>query len=76
MAGLIAELGTLLNEATTEFQKWIRPVLVGAFGEEHGNFLADIVKVYTDIQVGPASSLISSVAGIAALATFAIQECT
>lgn len=67
LAGLIAELGTLLNEATTEFQKWIRPVLVGAFGEEHGNFLADIVKVYTDIQVGPASSLISSVAGIAAL---------
>lgn len=66
--GLLDELKTLLGEAADAFQEWIRPVLVGAFGEETGNRLADGIKLYTDIQVGAASGLIGLVSGTVALA--------
>ncbi len=66
--GLLDELKTLLGEAADSFQKWIRPVLVGAFGEGLGNRLADGVKLYTDIQVGAVSGLIGLVSGTVALA--------
>ncbi len=66
--GLLDELKTLLGEAADSFQKWIRPVLVGAFGEGLGNRLADGVKLYTDTQVGAVSGLIGLVSGTVALA--------
>lgn len=66
--GLLSELQTLLGEAADAFQKWMRPVLVGIFGEEHGNFLADGIKLYTDIQVGAGIGLIGLVSGTVALA--------
>lgn len=68
LVGLIKELGVLLGEAATAFQKWIRPVLVGVFGEEHGNILADAVTWYTDVQVGSVVALLGAVADTVALA--------
>ena len=47
--GLLSELQTLLGEAADSFQKWIRPVLVEAFGDDVGNALADAVKISTDL---------------------------
>jgi hypothetical protein len=68
LVGLIKELGVLLGEAATAFQQWIRPALVGVFGEEHGNILADAVTWYTDVQVGSVVALLGAVADTVALA--------
>src|SRR6185312_14958905 len=46
--GLLEELTTAIGDAATAFQKWIRPILVQAFGEGVGNALADTVTLYTD----------------------------
>lgn len=66
--GLLDELKTLLGESADAFQKWIRPVLVGTFGDEAGHRLADGIQLYTDIQVGSVSGLIGSVSGTISLA--------
>lgn len=68
LVGLLGELGVLLGEAATAFQKWIRPVLVEAFGDQHGNMLADAVTFYTDVQVGSVAALVGLVADTVALA--------
>lgn len=66
--GLLSELQTLLGEAADSFQKWIRPVLVGAFGDDVGNVLADAVKISTDLQAGLGIAVIGLVSGTVALA--------
>lgn len=66
--GLLSELQTLLGEAADSFQKWIRPVLVGAFGDDVGNALADAVKISTDLQAGLGIAVIGLVSGTVALA--------
>ena len=66
--GLLSELQTLLGEAADSFQKWIRPVLVGAFGDDVGNALADAVKISTDLQAGLGVAVIGLVSGTVALA--------
>ncbi|MCF6387605.1 TNT domain-containing protein [Mycobacterium sp. MBM] len=66
--GLLSELKTLLGEASDAFEKWLRPILVETFGEEHGNFLADAIDLYTDVQVGGAAAVIGLVSGTVALA--------
>lgn len=66
--GLLDELKTLLGEASDAFEKWLRPILVETFGEEHGNFLADAIDLYTDVQVGGAAAVIGLVSGTVALA--------
>lgn len=66
--GLLEELKTLLGEAADAFEKWIRPILVETFGEQHGNFLADAIDFYTDVQVGGAFAVIGLVSGTVALA--------
>lgn len=66
--GLLDELTILLGEAADAFQKWIRPVLVEAFGDTIGNQLADNINLYNDIQVGVANGVIGLVAGTIALA--------
>ncbi|MDZ7881726.1 MAG: PE domain-containing protein [Mycobacterium sp.] len=66
--GLLEELTTLLGEAADAFQKWMRPVLVEAFGDDAGNAPADGIKLFTDIQVGGATGLIALVSGTVALA--------
>ncbi|MDF2582852.1 MAG: hypothetical protein K0R33_1495, partial [Mycobacterium sp.] len=66
--GLLSELQTLLREAAVSFEKWIRPVLVGAFGEDVGNVLADAVKISTGLQAGLGIAVIGLVSGTVALA--------
>ncbi|WP_277624524.1 TNT domain-containing protein [Mycolicibacterium neoaurum] len=66
--GLLQELGNLLGEAADSFQKWIRPILVGAFGEDVGNLMADGLKIYTGLQVGVGVAAIGLVSGTLALA--------
>ncbi|MEH3130777.1 MAG: hypothetical protein PGN27_12560 [Mycolicibacterium neoaurum] len=66
--GLLQELGNLLGEAADSFQKWIRPILVGAFGEDAGNLMADGLKIYTGLQVGVGVAAIGLVSGTLALA--------
>lgn len=66
--GLLEELKTLLGEASDSFEKWVRPILVETFGEEHGNFLANAIDFYTDVQVGGAAAVIGLVSGTVALA--------
>lgn len=66
--GLLDELKTLLGEASDAFAKWLRPILVETFGEEHGNFLASAIDLYTDVQVGGAAAVIGLVSGTVALA--------
>lgn len=66
--GLLEELGNLLGEAADSFQKWIRPILVGAFGEDAGNLMADGLKIYTGLQVGVGVAAIGLVSGTLALA--------
>lgn len=68
VVGLLEELVTVIGDLATEFQKWIRPVLVGAFGDDAGNALADTVTLYTDFQVGVVTGLINTVAGTVSMA--------
>ncbi|ANE78828.1 hypothetical protein A7U43_05325 [Mycobacterium adipatum] len=66
--GLLSELQNLLREAAEGFQKWIRPVLVGAFGDSVGNELADAVRISTSLQAGLGVAVIGLVSGTVALA--------
>ncbi|MCV7430162.1 TNT domain-containing protein [Mycolicibacterium bacteremicum] len=66
--GLLDELGTLLGEASDALNKWIRPILVDTFGEGAGNSVANLLDLYTDIQVGGAVAVIGLVSGTVALA--------
>jgi hypothetical protein len=68
VVGLLGELATAIGDAATAFQKWVRPVLVEAFGEDVGGTLADAVTVYTDFQVGLTTGLINTVSGTVAMA--------
>lgn len=66
--GLLDELGTLLGEASDALNRWARPILVETFGEGAGNAIADVMDLYTDIQVGGAVAVIGLVSGTVALA--------
>jgi hypothetical protein len=68
VVGLLGELATLIGDAATAFQKWIRPILVETFGDDVGNALADTVTLYTDFQVGVATGLINTVSGVVSMA--------
>ncbi|MET4431968.1 hypothetical protein [Mycolicibacterium sp. 624] len=68
VVGLLGELATLIGDAATAFQKWIRPILVETFGDDVGNTLADTVTLYTDFQVGVATGLINTVSGVVSMA--------
>jgi hypothetical protein len=68
IVGLLGELTTLIGDAATAFQKWIRPILVAQFGDDVGNALADAVTVYTDFQVGLVTGVIGTVSGLVSLA--------
>ncbi|WP_024447296.1 TNT domain-containing protein [Mycolicibacterium iranicum] len=68
IVGLLDELTGLIGDAATAFQKWVRPILVENFGEGVGNRLADVVTLYTDIQVGAVTGLIGTVSGVVAMA--------
>ncbi|TQK29300.1 hypothetical protein [Arthrobacter sp. SLBN-53] len=66
--GLLDELGTLLGEASDALNRWARPILVETFGEGAGNAIANVMDLYTDIQVGGAVAVIGLVSGTVALA--------
>ncbi len=68
IVGLLDELTGLIGDAATAFQKWIRPILVETFGDRVGNDLANIVTLYTDVQVGALTGLIGTVSGVVAMA--------
>lgn len=68
VVGLLADLTKALGEALDAFQKWVRPALIAAFGDELGNTLADGVTVYTDFQLGLVNGLIGTVSGLVSLA--------
>ncbi|MBB5165774.1 PE domain-containing protein [Mycobacterium sp. AZCC_0083] len=68
VVGLLSDLTKALGELLDDFQKWARPVLIAAFGDELGNTLADAVIVYTDFQLGVVNGLIGTVSGLVLLA--------
>ncbi|MGV0834493.1 WXG100-like domain-containing protein [Mycolicibacterium thermoresistibile] len=66
--GLLEELTTLIGDAATAFQKWVRPKLVAVFGEQHGGAMADRLKIHSDLGVGAVTGLIGTVSSLVALA--------
>lgn len=66
--GLLEELATLIGDAATAFQKWLRPNLVAVFGEQVGGAMADRIELRTDLGVGVVTGLIGTVTGVVALA--------
>ncbi|MCW2559943.1 MAG: hypothetical protein JWP55_3907, partial [Mycobacterium sp.] len=68
VVGLLADLTKALGEALDAFQKWVRPALIAAFGDDVGNTLADGVTLYTDFQLGLVNGLIGTVSGLVSLA--------
>lgn len=68
IVGLLGDVSKALGEALNAFQKWVKPALIAAFGEEVGGALAEAVTFYTDIQLGLVNSLIGAVSGIVSLA--------
>lgn len=68
VVGLLGELTNLLGSAADSFQKWVRPILVEALGEDVGNTVADYVTWNTDVGVGVVTGLINTVSGVVSLA--------
>ena len=68
VVGLLEELTTVIGDAATAFQKWMRPILMESFGDGVGGTLAEGITLFTDVQVGLASGLVDNVAGTVALA--------
>jgi hypothetical protein len=68
IVGLLSDLSKALGEALDAFQKWVKPALIAAFGDEVGGALADAVTFYTDIQLGLINGVIGTVSGLVSLA--------
>lgn len=68
VVGLLGELANLLGSAADSFQKWVRPILVEALGDDVGNAVADYVTWNTDVGVGVVTGLINTVSGVVSLA--------
>lgn len=67
VVGLLGELTNLLGSAADSFEKWVRPILVEALGEDVGNTVADYVTWNTDVGVGVVTGLINTVSGVVSL---------
>jgi hypothetical protein len=68
IVGLLTDLSKALGDALDVFQKWVKPALMAAFGDEVGGALAEAVTFYTDVQLGLINSVIGTVSGLVSLA--------
>ena len=68
IVGLLSDLCKALGDALDVFQKWVKPALMAAFGDEVPSVLAEAVTFYTDVQLGLINSVIGTVSGLVSLA--------